>query len=214
MATPITHIVLTDKIFKDKFSNFDRKDFYIGTSFPDIRYLKVIDRDTTHFKDKKLNIGSLNQDNSFIAGAEFHVIVDKIREDYVISNKTYEFLPKSKYINQSLKFLEDELLFDKVKDWGKIIDDFGSINFEKIGFELDKKYIKNWYSLLCEYFSIKPNSETRKKFITKIGFSEEDANKMNNLVDIMKNNKRVKDVIYSLYDQFDLLLEKFVNKGE
>jgi len=42
MAAYITHIVLTDKIFDKHFSNKNKAEFYIGTSFPDIRYLGVI----------------------------------------------------------------------------------------------------------------------------------------------------------------------------
>lgn len=49
MATPITHIVLTEKVFEKFFKDKTRKDFFIGTSFPDIKYLKVIDRDKSHF---------------------------------------------------------------------------------------------------------------------------------------------------------------------
>lgn len=81
-----------------------------------------------------------------------------------------------------------------------------------MGIELDKNHIENWYSLLREYFSIKPNPEIRKKFITKIGFKEEDANEMNNFVDRMKNNEKVKQIIYGLYDQFELLLKEFAAK--
>ena len=35
-------------IYKNK---FDEKEFIVGTSFPDIRYLNVIKRNETHFKN-------------------------------------------------------------------------------------------------------------------------------------------------------------------
>jgi len=41
MAAPITHIALTEKIFDKFFKDKKRKDFFIGTLFPDIRYLKI-----------------------------------------------------------------------------------------------------------------------------------------------------------------------------
>ena len=65
MAAPITHIALTEKIFDKFFKNKTRKDFFIGTSFPDIRYLKVIDRDKTHYDD--LSVADLGNDASFSA---------------------------------------------------------------------------------------------------------------------------------------------------
>lgn len=45
MAAPLTHLVLAERIFQKHFSDQHRKVFLQGTSFPDIRYLGVIDRD-------------------------------------------------------------------------------------------------------------------------------------------------------------------------
>lgn len=209
MATPITHIVLANKVFDNYFSKFGKGDFFVGTSFPDIRYLKVIDRDTTHFKNVEVNLRTLNLDNSFNAGAKFHVIVDWIRENYIIANNTYELIPKAKYTTQSLKLLEDELLYEKIGFWDQIIKDLEHIPYEQIDFVLDKEQIDKWYLLLREYFLSKPTSEGRKKFILEIGFSEEDANEMNKLIETMKNDDELIKIIYGLFDQFDLLLKEF-----
>ena len=115
MAAPITHIALTEKIFdkflKDKLS----QDFFIGTSFPDIRYLKVIDKDKTHYNN--LSVSDLGNDDSFSAGVKFHSIIDHAREKYIVENDTYSLCPDSKYITQSLKILEDEVFYQHVKDW-------------------------------------------------------------------------------------------------
>lgn len=212
MATPITHIVLVNKVFDNYFSKFVKRDFFIGTSFPDIRYLKVIDRDTTHFKNVELNLRTLNLDNSFNAGAKFHVIVDWIRENYIVANNTYERIPKSRYITQSLKLLEDELLYEKIGSWDQIVKDFEHIPYEQIDFVLDKKQIDKWYLLLREYFLSKPTPEVRKKFILEIGFSEEDANEMNKLIEAMRSDDGVIKIIYGLFDQFELLLKEFATK--
>ena len=70
MAAPITHIVLASKVYDQFFSNFSKKDFLIGTSFPDIRYLKVIDRNTTHFNGlsfKRPSTGKFIYDRSKIS---------------------------------------------------------------------------------------------------------------------------------------------------
>lgn len=120
MAAPITHIVLTEKIFDKFFKDKIRKDFFIGTSFPDIRYLKVIDRDKTHYND--LSVLDLGNDESFSAGVKFHSILDHAREKFIVENDTYSLCPKSKYITQSLKILEDEIFYQYTKDWGVYID--------------------------------------------------------------------------------------------
>lgn len=77
MAAPITHIVLTKKIYKQHFSEKSFDEFIIGTSLPDIRYLKTVDRDKTHFPTSMLN--EIKQEQSFTAGLKFHSIVDRVR---------------------------------------------------------------------------------------------------------------------------------------
>ena len=151
-------------------------------------------------------------DNSFDAGAKFHVIVDWIRENYIIANNTYEQIPKSRYVTQSLKLLEDELLYEKIGSWDQIVKDFEHVPYEQIDFVLDKKQINRWYLLLREYFLSKPTPEVRKKFILEIGFSEEDANGMNKLIETMRNDDGVIKVIYGLFNQFELLLKEFAAK--
>ena len=211
MAAPTTHIVLANKVF-DNFFLKSKKDFFIGTSFPDIRYLKVIDRDITHFKNTTLNLKTLNLDNSFIAGAKIHVIVDEIRENYIVAHDIYSYLPKSKYIARSLKLLEDELLYEKIISWEYIIKDFENIPYEQINFSLDKKHIEKWYLLLRKYFLSKPTPQIRKKFIEEIGFRSEDADEMNKLIEAIRNNEQIRKIIYGLFDNFELLLKVFAAK--
>ena len=81
MAAPITHIVLTDKIFQNHFKDKNKADFYTGTVFPDIRYLGVIDRNKTHFKN--LKISDVKKETSFWAGFKFHSFLDEAREKFL-----------------------------------------------------------------------------------------------------------------------------------
>jgi hypothetical protein len=211
MAGPITHIVLTDKIFNQFFSNFNKNEFLIGTSFPDIRYLtNSIDRDTTHFNGTNLNLKSLDKDNSFIAGAQFHVIVDEVREQYIVNNNLYNLVPESKYLTQCIKGLEDELLYEKINTWQDISQSLNNnIPYDNIPFKLDKVYIDKWYSALREYFAFSPTPESRERFITQIGFSKQDAFLINKLISEVKQNEEVKNIIYGLFDRFLILLEEF-----
>jgi hypothetical protein len=80
----------------------------MGTSFPDIRYLWVVNREFTHFE--KLTIGNIRKDKSFLAGIKFHSTLDEVREKFIVNNNTYELCRKSKYFTQSLKILEDIIL--------------------------------------------------------------------------------------------------------
>ncbi len=96
MAAPITHIVLTQKIFDKYFRRLDHQLFFIGTLLPDIRYLGVIDRKETHYKN--LSIKDLNGEKSFLAGLKFHSILDEVREKFIIENDIYSLCMDSKYI--------------------------------------------------------------------------------------------------------------------
>ena len=113
MAAPITHIVLSGKIFDKYFSNFSKEEFFIGTSFPDIRYLGIIDRHKTHFSNASLQ--EIKQKNSFWAGLLFHSFVDAKEIEYMKLNKIYSLMPHLKHVGHSFKFFEDELLYDKLE---------------------------------------------------------------------------------------------------
>jgi hypothetical protein len=57
MATPITHILLTDKIYEEHFNDCEKREFILGTILPDIRYLdKSISRESTHSYDITLEV--------------------------------------------------------------------------------------------------------------------------------------------------------------
>jgi len=52
-----------------------------------------------------------------LAGVKFHSILDRSREKFIIENDIYSLCPKSKYITQSLKILEDEIFYQYVKGY-------------------------------------------------------------------------------------------------
>lgn len=91
MATPITHIVLAEKVFNKHFADKDRKKLLVGTSLPDIKHLGVITREKAHFCG--LTINNLKEKDSFEAGFQFHSLVDEIREKFVGENDIYSFRP-------------------------------------------------------------------------------------------------------------------------
>jgi len=204
MAAPITHIALTEKIFdkflKDKLS----QDFFIGTSFPDIRYLKVIDKDKTHYNN--LSVSDLGNDDSFSAGVKFHSIIDHAREKYIVENDTYSLCPDSKYITQSLKILEDEVFYQHVKDWTIYIEYLNEILQAEKNYGVAEKDLKKWHSLLQQYFQKQPDEDAVKNFTLGVGFTEEAASEINENIAKMKANKKIINIIENLYKNFDSLI--------
>jgi len=204
MAAPITHIALTTKIFDKFFKDKIRKDFFIGTSFPDIRYLKVIDRDKTHHDN--LSIANLGNDESFSAGVKFHSILDIAREKFIVDNNIYSLCPESKYITQSVKILEDEIFYEQVKDWDVYIEYLNEILLNEKDFGIAEKDIQRWHTLLQQYFQKQPDEQAVKNFTLSIGFTEEVAVEINENIAKMKANKKIINIIKNLYKNFNSLI--------
>ncbi len=204
MAAPITHIALTEKIFDKFFKDKIKRDFFIGTSFPDIRYLKVIDRDKTHYDD--LSVSDLENDESFSAGVKFHSILDQVREKFIVENNTYSLCPEFKYITQSLKILEDEIFYHHVKDWRIYIDYLNEILQSEKNYGIAEKDLKKWHSLLQQYFQSPLNERVVVGFTRGIGFSEEVAREINENISIMRANKKIIEILKNLYKKFDSLI--------
>ena len=127
MAAPITHIVLTDKVFNKHFSDKEKEEFYVGTSLADIRYLGVVERDKTHFKN--LSLQDVINDNSFDAGLKFHSLVDEVREQFMRKHDYYSLFPKSELLSQASKVLEDIIPCALAKTFKYIQTLFGLLAF-------------------------------------------------------------------------------------
>ncbi len=204
MAAPITHIALTEKIFDKFFKDKIRKDFFIGTLFPDIRYLKVISRKKTHYDN--LSVADLKNDESFSAGVKFHSILDHSREKFIIENDAYSLCPKSKYITQSLKILEDEIFYQYVKNWNVYINYLNEILQAEKNYRIAEKDLRKWHSLLQQYFRKQPNSSAIRDFTLSIGFNKKVADEINSNISIMRTNRKIINIIKNLYKNFDLLI--------
>ena len=201
MAAPITHIVLTEKIYNSHFSDKDKLQFIVGTSFPDIRYLGKIDRSKTHFPDVTMN--EIISADSFEAGVKFHSFVDRVRENFLLSRNIYELCPKSKYITQSVKFLEDIVLYNNVLDWDSYKKMLDNVLEEELSFGLSEEHISQWHKILQAYFSSQPDLSTVDKFVGRIGFGKEVAEEIKEVTESLKSIKDVTDYIDALYQNFD-----------
>ncbi|MFH1832314.1 MAG: hypothetical protein ABH827_05960 [bacterium] len=167
MAAPITHIILALIVLNGplKDSNFDQKEFIIGTSFPDIRYTLTIERDVTHAKDvtfKQIKEAA----SSFEAGRLLHCWVDGLRIDFF--NKNYTHLRPLLH-TASAKFYEDMLLHNEITkvsqdSWSVVSLYFDSILKEQRDFALKYKFtdedIKKWHKIIALYVQDKPSLET------------------------------------------------------
>mgnify|MGYP001297491127 CR=1 FL=1 len=205
MANQITHIVLAKKMGEEFLNKFDQSAFLVGTIFPDVRYLKVVDREKTHFNGLSLK-DVLDEKNSFIAGMKYHSLVDEVREKYLVDRNIYSLIPSSRFITQALKIYEDEVLYSNVSDWDQVIAFLGRELNEEIELveQIDK--VKAWYLILQKYFKKEPTDESRKDFILGVGFSEEIAAEINSLISTMRQTPEVREIILNLYQDWGSLV--------
>jgi hypothetical protein len=206
MAAPITHIVLANKIYEQKFPQQNKQEFFVGTSFPDIRYLGVIERDETHRGPE--SIEAIQGMSSFEAGVNFHQLVDNKREKYLQEHAVYDLVSNTDLIILAVKLLEDEIIYNNILDWQEYASFFTHALKQEIAYGIEQKDIQRWHKLLSSYISHKPNSESRKNLLLELGFSTESAKKINTTVQSLAENKKLVGIVNDFYNNFEEIIKK------
>ena len=200
MPSPITHIVLAEKVFEKHFSQKNKKEFFIGTSLPDIRDFDNIDRDKTHFSGLKLT--DIKKEDSFEAGFKFHSLVDEAH-DHFFSLKENPFFREPIHITAtSLKFFEDEFFYNQLSNWREIANFFDTLLEEEFKYD-DRSDIFAWHQSLKEYFVLAPNFESRSNFLKTSDFSTDLAKEVEAFIEQMKKMPQVKEAVQDFYDKFE-----------
>lgn len=158
-ACPITQSALTKMFWEHfpKYTNAQKKEFLLGTFFPDVYYLAECPKEITHFDNVTLH-DILNAPSAFQAGLLFHSFVEQERENYVIQNGAYEhILPyNSPRISTQLKIAEDELLYGTA-NWKICSTAVSTILEDEKTFSIKPEAIQQWHLALSYYFSYAPS---------------------------------------------------------
>lgn len=206
MPSPITHIVLAEKVFEKHFSQKDKAEFFIGTSFPDIRYFDNLDRTKTHLPG--LSLAEIAKEDSFMAGLKFHSFVDEVHNIFFAFRDNPFFLEPVHITATSLKFFEDELFYNRFSNWPEIAGYFKQTVEDENNFGVEKKDIITWHEALTAYFMEIPSLESREKFLKKIEFSDELAKQIEAFMVNMREAPQVEKAVMDFYNKFDELIEK------
>jgi hypothetical protein len=198
MAAPITHIVQANRVYDKHFSNKLRKEFFIGTCFPDIRLMGVIEEEKTHFNN--LSLGDIRNKTAFWAGVKFHSMVDNLRKEFIVESNIYNFLPKNEYVKVSLKLLEDEIYYKKINDWSVYADYMNEILPEEKILGIREKDIKNWHNIIINYLSKKPDDNSRMQFHLSMGVESDLADNFNKNIVTLKSNKEAILCVENFHD--------------
>lgn len=205
MAAPMTHIILTEKVFEKYFLKMNKKDFVVGTSFPDIRSLGVIERSKTHLPDHSLQ--DIWASDSFMAGVRFHALVDAVRERYMGENGIYALFPGSLYLTQTVKRFEDEVLKSRINNWEEIAGYFDSVYEDERRFGIDEKDIIRWHQLIARYCNSSLDAEeTTKRFVADIGMPEIMYEEMKKTMGEVTDEKKAREIVEGFYEKFEELV--------
>ncbi len=165
MPAEITHIIFADHFLK-KHPEFERKNFIIGTLFPDIRYLGVVKREHTHPNVKNLS-DITNSKDSFEAGWRFHVYLDNAVNHWYFN----ELGEKDDATTRAYKFYQDVVVYEEIKNWNEIIALLKPDNTFPLGITNEAR--DTWYAILREYFQQKPTTETMSSFFNATAFPKD-----------------------------------------
>lgn len=159
MPAALIHVALALIALNGPFSYVDKKDFIVGTSFPDIRYPAGLPRNKTHVNPVVWGRNPLCQ-TSFQAGYLFHSWVDLIFEDYMeqtgLPTTLAAELPRTgptvSYALQTLKILADKALYPEIaSDLQEIPAYFKKIHPEETAFGVERALLREWHNKLARY---------------------------------------------------------------
>lgn len=181
MASEITHIVLAKQI-KDKFyPQLDPAPFYVGATFPDIRYISPLTRSQTHHFNYSTS-------DPFFLGCLVHVQIDHLRIKFLDQHHLYQLFPKLKFPGTSLKILEDRLLYPQFKSWSQIISFYQQIFPQQKSILNHPPTIRRWHQLLIDYFSRPPDDQSMLTFSQVLGVDLATINSWARLIPQIKKN--------------------------
>ena len=205
MPWPATHILIVEKVFTRYFSHLDRKEFILGTSFPDIRYPADIDRDLTHFNG--ISLSKIVAQPAFKAGLYFHSFVDEIWNTFIRAHETRLFpeIPHDRAMFHTMKILQDRYLFDRLDDWQAIVNYFDSVLPIESQFTASQEMVQRWHTVLARYLSKPP--DIGDLAMLRLSLSAELVKKIAVYYRHYQDNQTLKDVMTAFYEQAESLIE-------
>ncbi len=206
MPGPVTHIILADKVFDRYFQGKNRRLFYLGTLFPDIRYLGVIDREQTHPEVSSMEEVAAQGD--FRAGMAFHALTDHIKRGFMaagVETKPPAAALKSGFL---LKLAEDVHAYAYRNNWQPIAAYLDHIPDEAAAYGIGRTHLATWHRLLQHYLSKPPEPEQLIGLARLAGIPQFAADQsMPNLAAI-KNNQAVAALVADFFEHFEALISK------
>lgn len=207
MANQITHLFYTEKIYNKFLSDYikDKKEFFVGALFPDVRYVAGVDKTVTHFYydyERGFNRDAIyinKNDSDFICGLKMHNLIDHIHTETIRNNKDFHDIhEKLRHLRAAFLMLEDDIHLKEILYLDQYKTFFNDIIDPEINFNINitKEHTDKWHRLLKQYLF--NNTSDEKYFNLSMGigcFSEESVREDIDRYHIIKEDEKIIDII-------------------
>jgi hypothetical protein len=199
MSFPIAHVIYAKK-YLDRHPAMNADHFLLGTLLPDVR------RVTDEVKRKDTHIVYLELDlefrglSSFESGYRFHLWCDMRREDILNKNNFYS-LKKTNAIDPTNKLLEDELVYDKYKNWEKLCWILNNPPEIRTELPVSRETIERWFAIIAKYFEKKPDEKSTRAFLWKQRKLRGQVSEIIDALKKLRENKKAVEILSKISDE-------------
>jgi len=168
--------------------------FLLGVLFPDIRRITdEISRYETHQIYKKLDL-DFKDITAFRAGWKFHLWCDMRREEILNKNNFYKLSYTIDHDAPS-KLLEDELVYEKYKNWEKLVLLLNNPPELEEEIPVSRETIARWFAIIAKYLEKKPDDKTIKAFLFKQRKLRKKSAEIIDVVRKLRENRKVVNIL-------------------
>ena len=163
------------------------------------RVAKGMARKDTHMRFEKIDLDFEGMD-LFDAGWKFHLWCDMRREE-ILNKYNFYTLRGAKAIDPTAKLVEDELVYDKYKNWEKLIFILNNPPIVKTSLDVSQETIEHWYAILAKYFQKKPDDKTMKIFLSKQSSLKGEIAEIIDGVRKLRENQKATDILKKVCEE-------------
>jgi hypothetical protein len=199
VSFPIAHVIYAKK-YLDRHPAMNADHFLLGTLLPDVRRVTdEVKRKDTHMVYSELDL-EFDELSSFEAGYRFHLWCDMRRED-ILNKQNFYSLKNTNAIDPTNKLIEDELVYDKYKNWEKLCWILNNPPEIKTKLSVSRETIERWYAIVAKYFEKKPDEKSTRAFLWKQRKLRGQVDKIVDAVKKLRENKKAVEILSKISDE-------------
>lgn len=198
----VSHVIYGQAVldrFLEKGKNVELRDYFIGTLFPDIRFLGTISREKTHVTPPSLHdLPTIT--SSFRKGFYVHLLTDLERERVLESLGFYKLFPIDQNVQRASKLLEDVLIWSFREHWREIVDYLDDVLKEELEFA-NEETVRRWHQILATYFQEKPSISSAISLAENLGFPKNLLTDITRWMDKISQSKKATSMLVSIHQK-------------